>query len=121
MVLGDAFKILQNFISKKRTFDIVIIDPPSFAKNKNEIEIAKKKYKELALLGASLISKNGLLVLASCSSRVLASEFLAINKEALDTVPRNYVLVKTTQHDIDHPINFKEGAYLKTGYYRFLD
>ena len=120
-LVGDAFKILQNFISKKRTFDVVIIDPPSFAKNKNEIEIAKKKYKQLALLGASLSSKNGLLVLASCSSRVLASEFLAINKEALDTVPRNYFLVKTTQHDIDHPINFKEGAYLKTGYYRFLD
>lgn len=120
-LVGDAFKILQNFISKKRTFDVVIIDPPSFAKNKNEIEIAKKKYKQLALLGASLTSKNGLLVLASCSSRVLASEFLAINKEALDTVPRNYFLVKTTQHDIDHPINFKEGAYLKTGYYRFLD
>ena len=118
---GDAFKILQNFISKKRTFDVVIIDPPSFAKNKNEIEIAKKKYKELALLGASLTSKSGLLVLASCSSRVLASEFLAINKEALDTFSRNYFLVKTTQHDIDHPVNFKEGAYLKTGYYRFLD
>ena len=59
----------------------MIIDPPSFAKNKNEIEIAKKKYKQLALLGASLTSRNGLLVLASCSSRVLASEFLAINKE----------------------------------------
>ena len=118
---GDAFKILKNLISKEKTYDVVIIDPPSFAKNKKEIEIAKKKYKQLALLGASLTSRNGLLVLASCSSRVLASEFLAINKEVLDRFPRNYLLVNTTQHDIDHPVNFREGAYLKTGYYRFSD
>ena len=120
-IAGDAFKILRDFISKKRKFDVVIIDPPSFAKNINEIKIAKKKYKELALLGAKLVSIKGLLVLASCSSRILANEFLAINKEVLDKYSRNYLIIKTTQHDVDHPINFREGAYLKTGYYRFLD
>ena len=86
-----------------------------------KLKLQRRKYKQLALLGANLVSRKGLLVLASCSSRVIASEFLAINKEVLDKYSRNYLIVKTTEHDIDHPINFREGAYLKTGYYRFLD
>jgi len=117
-VAGDAFEVLRGFIFKKKTFDVVVIDPPSFAKSKKEIFIAKKKYKELAELGVQLTSKGGMLVLASCSSRVTADEFFQINKETLSDQPRFFTLQNKTQHDIDHPIGFKEGAYLKTGYYR---
>ncbi len=117
-VAGDAFEVLREFIYKRKTFDVVVIDPPSFAKSKKEIFIAKKKYKELAELGVQLTSKGGMLVLASCSSRVTADEFFQINKEVLNDQPRFFTLQTKTQHDIDHPIGFKEGAYLKTGYYR---
>lgn len=116
---GDAFEILNNLISKNKTFDVVVIDPPSFAKSKKEIEIAKKKYKQLAELGVQLTSKGGMLVLASCSSRILEDQFFQINKDVLDHQSRPYILQNKTQHDVDHPISFKEGAYLKTGYYRF--
>ena len=118
-VAGDAFEVLRKMISIKKTFDVVVIDPPSFAKSKKEIEKAKKKYKELAELGVSLTSKGGMLVLASCSSRVTTDEFFQINKDTLNKQSRYYTLQNKTQHDIDHPIGFKEGAYLKTGYYRF--
>jgi 23S rRNA (cytosine1962-C5)-methyltransferase len=60
-----------------------------------------------------------MLALASCSSRIVADQFFHINKEVLDHQPRPYFLQNKTQHDVDHPISFKEGAYLKTGYYRF--
>lgn len=118
-IAGDAFSELKQLIKKKITFDVVVIDPPSFAKQASEIELAKKKYAQLAELGAILTAKNGLLVLASCSSRVLAQAFFDINAQVLSATGRAYNIKLKTQHDIDHPIGFPEGAYLKTGYYQF--
>lgn len=120
-IVGDAFAELKNLIKNKITFDVVVIDPPSFAKQASEIELAKKKYSQLAQLGEQLTSKNGLLVLASCSSRVLAQAFFDINSQMLTSTERRYKVVLKTEHDTDHPIGFTEGAYLKCAYYRFLD
>lgn len=121
IIAGDAFEDLKKLIKNKITFDVVIIDPPSFAKQSSEIDLAIKKYTQLAKLGEQLTSKNGLLVLASCSSRVLTDIFYDINNEVLNTMKRPFKVLLKTQHDTDHPISFPEGAYLKTGYYRFLD
>jgi len=114
----DAFKGLQDLISKRIRFDIVVIDPPSFAKREKEIEKAKNSYLRLAKLGVQLVSKKGLLVLASCSSRVRASDFFDISEDALSRSGRSFQVLEKTAHDIDHPITFPEGAYLKCGYYR---
>jgi 23S rRNA (cytosine1962-C5)-methyltransferase len=95
-----------------------VIDPPSFAKNLKEIDVAKKKYSQLATLGEQLCRKGGMLVLASCSSRISSETFFAINKAALTNNLRKFSLHLTTGHDIDHPISFPEGAYLKCGYYK---
>jgi 23S rRNA (cytosine1962-C5)-methyltransferase len=118
-ICGDAFKVLAQLIEEGKTFDVVVIDPPSFAKRKSEIQIAKKKYRQLAQLGLKLTSHKGLLVLASCSSRVSSKSFFDINKNVLDNSQRPYNLFKTTGHDIDHPTTFPEAKYLKCAYYRF--
>lgn len=118
---GDAFAILEKAIHNKERYDVVVIDPPSFAKKKEEIETAKKQYARLANLGSRLVAKNGLLLLASCSSRITADDFFTINQEVLDKQNKRYTLEQKTFHDIDHPIGFPEGAYLKSGYYRFRD
>ena len=118
-ITGDAFIQMQHLIDKGIRFDIVVIDPPSFAKSKKEIAIAKKKYKQLAILGEQLTGKNGILVLASCSSRVTSDDFFTINRTTLDIQKRSYTTIKQTYHDIDHPVAFLEGAYLKCGYYKF--
>lgn len=118
---GDAFKILEQLISEKKRYDVVVIDPPSFAKQQSEIQLAKKKYAQLARLGEKLTAREGLLVLASCSSRVTATSFYDINEQALKGTQRSFSIEQKTQHDSDHPIGFPEGAYLKCGYYRFLD
>ncbi|SFD35454.1 class I SAM-dependent rRNA methyltransferase [Algibacter pectinivorans] len=118
-IAGDAFAELKQLIKNNVTFDVVVIDPPSFAKQASEIDLAKKKYAQLAELGEQLTAKNGLLVLASCSSRVLADQFFEINHRTLSATKRSYKVVLKTGHDTDHPIGFPEGAYLKCGYYRF--
>lgn len=118
-IVGDAFVEMQTLIDAGKAFDIVVIDPPSFAKSKNEIQIAKKKYKQLAQLGEKLTAKKGMLVLASCSSRITADVFFDINTAVLDAQKRSYTQGHQSYHDIDHPIGFPEGAYLKCGYYQF--
>lgn len=120
-IAGDAFEELKKLIENKVTFDVVVIDPPSFAKQASEVALAKKKYAQLAALGEKLTAKNGMLVLASCSSRVNYQAFFDVNSQQLTSTARRFKILLKTQHDIDHPIAFTEGAYLKCGYYRFLD
>lgn len=119
IIAGDAFVMMKELAQSGKKYDIVVIDPPSFAKSAKEIPMAKKKYAQLAELGVKLVANKGLLVLASCSSRIVAPDFFDINATVLDTSGRSYKLVEKTYHDIDHPISFPEGAYLKCAYYRF--
>ena len=112
---------MKNLIKRKKKFDVVVIDPPSFAKQQSDIELAKKKYAQLAELGVQLTIENGLLVLASCSSRILAQSFFDLNQRVLNSQSRLFETILKTKHDIDHPVTFTEGAYLKCGYYRFLE
>lgn len=115
-ILGDAFKVLEDLIKKKMKYDIVVIDPPAFAKSEREIETAKKQYERLAKLGSQLVNKNGYLILASCSSRINSDDFFEINKLALKNT--NFKLIEQTFHDFDHPAEIQEMKYLKCAYYK---
>ncbi|WP_299601678.1 class I SAM-dependent rRNA methyltransferase [uncultured Aquimarina sp.] len=117
IMVADAFEGLQQLIDDKQRFDIVVIDPPSFAKRESEIDGAKNSYARLARLGARLVVNKGILVLASCSSRVQSDVFFSICEEHIINAGRSFTVLEKTFHDIDHPIAFKEGAYLKCGYY----
>lgn len=106
---GDAFKELKRLAGK--TFDMVILDPPSFAKKKEENPEAIKAYKQLNSLGVSLLNPEGILVTCSCSAHVSPEEFRnavinSINKS-------NSSIIAETGHGADHPVTFKEGRYLK--------
>lgn len=118
MLAGDAFAILQDLIAAKKVYDVVIIDPPSFAKSQDQVNVALKKYYQLAKMGTKLTAPNGLLVLASCSSRVKADAFFKASESAIKGTGRKYDILEKTEHDVDHPVTFPEGAYLKCGYYR---
>lgn len=116
VIAGDAFAELNRLSNHHKKYDIVVIDPPSFAKSATEVNRAISSYKKLANLGLKLVAKKGILVLASCSSRVTAEVFYALVEEVLQHKRANYTILEKTQHDDDHPISFKEGAYLKCIY-----
>jgi len=118
---GDAFEKMQTLIHQKKTFDLVIVDPPSFAKRASEIDIALKSYKRLTRLAVQLVSKKGILLMASCSSRISVIQFFETVEGVLSTSKRSWKQFDQTFHDIDHPVSFPEGAYLKCGYYRLGD
>lgn len=117
-ICGDAFVKMEELIKSKAIFDIVVIDPPAFAKSEREIETAKKQYLRLANLGTKLVNKGGYLVLASCSSRVSSQEFFDINKNALKNI--KYELIEKSFHDFDHLADLDEMKYLKCGFYKFI-
>lgn len=119
-IAGDAFEILNQFQKEHKKFDIVIIDPPSFAKSAAETELALKKYQLLARMGAAITADNGYLILASCSSRVSSEDFFKTIDQELKKQKTNFQLIDKTFHDIDHPVKFKEGEYLKCAYYHRL-
>lgn len=118
ILAGDAFEELKKLVSQKKKYDVVVIDPPAFAKSRKEENIALRKYAELAEIGVELTNKNGVLVLASCSSRISEEVFLKTHFDCFTKKNVSYKLLETTTHALDHPISFEEGTYLKTAYYK---
>ncbi len=109
----DAFAALARLRSERKTFDVVIIDPPSFAQKQADVEAALQAYGRLTKLGLSVLRRGGMLVQASCSSRVSAEQFFQVVETSAGEIGRNLTQITYTQHALDHPITFREGAYLK--------
>lgn len=115
---ADAFDALRGLRRDRRRFDIVVVDPPSFARRASEVDRALNAYASLTDLAVEAVRDRGLLVQSSCSSRVGAEEFFATVDDALVSRSIEAELLERTGHDIDHPATFAEGAYLKTGFWR---
>ena len=112
--VGDAFDVMQSFAKGKRLFDIVVVDPPSFARKQLDHDRALHAYRRLTRLALDLVEDGGMLVQSSCSSRVGSDEFFeGVHSAAASTNHRISEMLRTT-HAVDHPIAFPEGAYLKT-------
>ena len=112
-VAEDAFDVLARMASEQRLFDLVILDPPMFAQNQAQTAAAISAYKRLTRLGLGVLRKGGVLVQASCSSRVEAEAFFNAIQQATHESSRRLSEIERTGHALDHPIGFKEGAYLK--------
>lgn len=115
----DAFKAMDRLKVQGKRYDIIIIDPPSFAKQASEVPVAISSYKSLVFAALPLLKRKSILIMASCSSRVSSEEFFNTVENVLNSSRKKYSIIDKTYHDIDHPIGFPEGAYLKCGYYRF--
>ena len=113
LLQGDAFEKMKRLAAKQRRFGMVIIDPPAFAKRKGEIEGAMVAYGRLVRLGLRLLEPNGVLVMASCSSRIKVEPFFGLVHRVAREVKRPLREIERTGHALDHPVGFPEGAYLK--------
>lgn len=113
---GDAFTELEKLGREGATFDVVIIDPPSFAKRQSEIGRALSSYGRLCELGLDVLAPDGTIVLASCSSRVDMASFERVMQDAAEYKGRPLIIFDKQEHAVDHPIGFAEGAYLKAIY-----
>jgi 23S rRNA (cytosine1962-C5)-methyltransferase len=114
--VGDAFEVMQALgrsDDQRDRYDLVVVDPPSFAPNQASVERAVRAYAKLTRLAVALLRPGGTLVQASCSSRVDADTFAATVHDAARRAGRPLHEIRRTGHPVDHPIGFTHGAYLK--------
>jgi 23S rRNA (cytosine1962-C5)-methyltransferase len=114
----DAFDALGTLSRAGRKFDLVIVDPPSFAQTAATVGRARAAYAKLTKLAIGLVEDGGILVQASCSSRVTPTDFFDTVTEAAEEHGATFTELRRTGHDVDHPVTFDEGEYLKAGFWR---
>ncbi len=112
---ADAFEVISSFKAEGRLFDLVILDPPAFAKSQKAVQGALDGYASLNRQALALVRPGGLLATASCSARVSPEQFLDAVKEGAFKAGAELALVEERYQPPDHPIRlqFPEGRYLK--------
>jgi len=112
LIRGDAFEVMRNL---EQEYDIIILDPPPFAKKKGHLPKASRGYKDLNLQAFRLLKAEGLLFTYSCSHHMSWDLFQKVVFSAALDAGRRIQLLGRRGHPIDHPFNIchPEGEYLK--------
>ena len=97
-------------------FDVVIADPPAFARSRRDVSAALRGYRKLARLAASLATPGGVVFLASCSHNVPAADFAEAARRGLADAGRMGRILREAGAGADHPVHMAlpESAYLKS-------
>ena len=112
---GDVFAEAAALAAAGERFDIVVADPPAFARAKRDAPAALRGYRKLARLAAQLTAPGGFLFLASCSYNVGEAEFGEAARRGLADAGRGARILRKSGAAPDHPIHpaLPETAYLK--------
>jgi 23S rRNA (cytosine1962-C5)-methyltransferase len=112
---GDVFHSLRKFRDARRSFDLIILDPPKFAQTAAQAERASRGYKDINLLAFKLLRPGGVLFTFSCSGGISPDLFQKIVAGAALDADANAQIIEVLSQSGDHPVslNFPEGAYLK--------
>lgn len=113
VIASDAFEGMRQLIAAKRKFNLVIVDPPAFANSRASMRNAVLAYRRLVEMALRLLANDGILVMASCSSRINADMFYQLVTRSASVAGYELEMLETTSHALDHPIAFAEAEYLK--------
>jgi len=122
-VTDDCFDLLSRYAEEDRRFDLVILDPPSFAKSKQSRYAAIRAYTKLNALAMRCLAPGGLMATASCTSQVGPEAFKEMIAAAAAGADKRFQIIHEAGQPIDHPVpaHFPEGRYLKFVVGRVLD
>jgi 23S rRNA (cytosine1962-C5)-methyltransferase len=114
-VEGDVFIFLRRYRDSRRSFDLVVLDPPKFAESRANVPGASRGYKDVNLLAIKLLRPGGILFTFSCSGAMDAALFQKIVSDAALDAGRDVQILHWLSQASDHPValNFPEGRYLK--------
>jgi 23S rRNA (cytosine1962-C5)-methyltransferase len=112
---AEIFAELERLHGQGERFDLVIADPPAFARSKKDLGPALRGYRKLARLAAALVAKGGVLFVASCSHQVEPEAFAAEVRRGIHDAQREGRVIASTGAAPDHPVHpfLPESAYLK--------
>lgn len=120
---GDAFETLEALANEGARFDVIIIDPPAFAKRRKDLPKALAAYRRLNQLAMMLLSGDGILVSCSCSHHVSADDLQDAIAKAARGAGRHLQILEAGGQAPDHPVHaaIPETRYLKTFFCRVAD
>ncbi len=115
-VTANAFDLLREFVREKRLFDVIVLDPPAFAKSRSALAGALRGYKEINLSAMRLLPPGGILATHSCSFHVPEETFVSTVLSAANDLRRQVRIIGLYGQDHDHPIlgGYPESRYLKS-------
>jgi 23S rRNA (cytosine1962-C5)-methyltransferase len=111
----DCFELLEQLAAKGRHFDVVVLDPPSFARARQSRHAAERAYVRLNRLALHCVRPGGLLASASCTSQVSPTAFRQALSEAGRQANKRLLILHSAGQAVDHPVpaHFPEARYLK--------
>jgi 23S rRNA (cytosine1962-C5)-methyltransferase len=121
-IRGDVFEALPRLEARREKFDLIVLDPPAFAKSRSAAENALRGYRELNRRAIGLLAPGGILVSCSCSQAVGEGSFKAMITRAAADADRRLVQLDFCGAGPDHPVltGHSESEYLKCGFYQAL-
>ena len=114
-ITDDVFDYMEKMAAEQKRFDIIVIDPPAFAKSKKNLSKARKGYEKLNRLAIQCINDSGYLVSSSCSYHLKKDDFIQVINSAAAKCGRTLQLIYYNSASLDHPQNpsMEETTYLK--------
>ncbi|WP_164040280.1 23S rRNA (cytosine(1962)-C(5))-methyltransferase RlmI [Serratia marcescens] len=114
-VRDDVFQLLRNYRTQGEKFDLIIMDPPKFVENKNQLVSACRGYKDINMLALQLLNPGGILLSFSCSGLMPTDLFQKILADAAVDAGRDVQFIEQFRQAADHPViaTYPEGLYLK--------
>ncbi|WP_075181154.1 23S rRNA (cytosine(1962)-C(5))-methyltransferase RlmI [Pantoea sp. 1.19] len=114
-VRDDVFKLLRRYRDEGETFDLIVMDPPKFVENKNQLAGACRGYKDINMLAMQLLNPGGTLLTFSCSGLMSTELFQKIIADAALDAQRDVQFIEQFRQAADHPViaSYPEGLYLK--------
>jgi 23S rRNA (cytosine1962-C5)-methyltransferase len=112
---ANTFDLLKEYDEVGRRFDMIVLDPPAFAKNRDSIPAAQRGYKEINLRAMKILKPGGYLATCSCSYHISEATFLQLLAEAANDSRKVIAVTERRTQSRDHPIllTMPETHYLK--------
>ncbi len=119
-LVADVFDYLEQAQGAGEQFDVVVLDPPAFAKTQSARAQALKAYRRLNTLGMQVLRPGGILLTCSCSGVIGMDDLLGALSQSAQRLQRTVQLLETFSYGVDHPLNLAmpETAYLKVVFCR---
>lgn len=121
-IRDDVFKLLRTYRDNGEKFDVIVMDPPKFVENKNQLTGACRGYKDINMLAMQLLNPGGILLTFSCSGLMTVDLFQKIIADAALDAGKTVQLIDQLRQAADHPVisSYPEGLYLK-GFVCYVD